>query len=274
MGNFEKLVILTVLFLVATIFGISTQSDVVKTTEPLGTNVGELATEASSDGAGKLLSGLVTPGVEDAGFTKLGPKDPAPEKPAVKADEANKSAGNDQKTAGADKLSPGANQPLPTPDAAGRKSILISMEGLTASPYGDDYMLKVLSQGETPTVLANRYYGDRTRKSMIRSDNEGKSFEAGTKIMLARYDFSAEAGQREKLLPAPKHVAPPAKDTAVAKTKKASSYTVIEGDSLWKISQAVYGKGGLWGEIFKANRDQMSNENDLKLGMVLRIPAL
>ena len=53
-----------------------------------------------------------------------------------------------------------------------------------------------------------------------------------------------------------------------------TKYTVVEGDSLWSISLEAYGKGSQWGEIFKVNRDQMSNENDIKVGMVLRIPAL
>ena len=50
------------------------------------------------------------------------------------------------------------------------------------------------------------------------------------------------------------------------------SYTVQAGDTLSKISQAVYGTNNRWQDIFNANRNQLKSAHDLKVGMVLTIP--
>lgn len=50
------------------------------------------------------------------------------------------------------------------------------------------------------------------------------------------------------------------------------TYTVQPGDSLSKISQAVYGTSSRWRAIYEANQDQLKNPHDLKVGMVLKVP--
>jgi LysM repeat protein len=52
----------------------------------------------------------------------------------------------------------------------------------------------------------------------------------------------------------------------------ASSYTVVGGDTLSSISRKVYGTPNRVQDIFNANRDQLANPNDLKVGMQLKIP--
>lgn len=49
-------------------------------------------------------------------------------------------------------------------------------------------------------------------------------------------------------------------------------YTVKAGDSLNKISMAVYGNRSGWARICNANRDKLRDCNDLRSGMVLTIP--
>ncbi len=50
------------------------------------------------------------------------------------------------------------------------------------------------------------------------------------------------------------------------------SYTVRPGDSLWNISNRVYGDGFRWTAIYDANRDAITNANVLLVGQRLRIP--
>ena len=50
------------------------------------------------------------------------------------------------------------------------------------------------------------------------------------------------------------------------------SYTVRPGDTLSKISTAVYGNPSRWQEIYSANRNQLKNPHDLHVGMTLTIP--
>ncbi|MDE3084880.1 MAG: LysM peptidoglycan-binding domain-containing protein, partial [Verrucomicrobiota bacterium] len=65
----------------------------------------------------------------------------------------------------------------------------------------------------------------------------------------------------------------PARPGAVQPGEPASHrHTVAKGDTLMNISQRYYGTRSKWRDIYAANRDVMKNENDLKIGMELKIP--
>ena len=51
-----------------------------------------------------------------------------------------------------------------------------------------------------------------------------------------------------------------------------TTYTVISGDSLSKISQHYYGDANQWRRIWEANRDQIKNPDLIHPGQVLKIP--
>jgi len=55
---------------------------------------------------------------------------------------------------------------------------------------------------------------------------------------------------------------------------EAQTYTVVGGDSLSKIAKHFYGNASRWHEIFDANRDQISNPDLIRVGQVLKIPAV
>ncbi|HWZ94071.1 MAG TPA: LysM peptidoglycan-binding domain-containing protein [Opitutaceae bacterium] len=50
------------------------------------------------------------------------------------------------------------------------------------------------------------------------------------------------------------------------------THTVEKGDTLMNISQHYYGTRSKWRDLYAANRDVMKSENDLKIGMQLKIP--
>jgi 5'-nucleotidase len=50
-----------------------------------------------------------------------------------------------------------------------------------------------------------------------------------------------------------------------------STYTVVEGDSLWKIAESTYGDGTRWREISRAN--DLRNPNLIQVGEELDLPA-
>lgn len=52
-----------------------------------------------------------------------------------------------------------------------------------------------------------------------------------------------------------------------------TTYTVVSGDSLSKISKKMYGNANRWREIFDANRDQLENPDLIQPGQELKIPA-
>lgn len=64
-------------------------------------------------------------------------------------------------------------------------------------------------------------------------------------------------------------------DVAEAEVEEpvSATYTVVKGDSLWKIAKAAYGKGSMWKVIYEANKDLIKNPNLIYVGQVLEIPA-
>lgn len=55
--------------------------------------------------------------------------------------------------------------------------------------------------------------------------------------------------------------------------KSAGTYTVVSGDSLWKIAKTYYGNGSKYTKIFEANKDKIKNPSLIYPGQVLTIPS-
>ncbi len=67
----------------------------------------------------------------------------------------------------------------------------------------------------------------------------------------------------------------PAPRPSVSNTNSATSgrkHTVSKGDTLFSLAQRYYGNKSRWRDIYAANRDVMKSQNDLKIGMELKIP--
>ena len=60
------------------------------------------------------------------------------------------------------------------------------------------------------------------------------------------------------------------------KEPESKFYTVVKGDTLWKISEEQYGKGkgAKYDVIFQANRPMLTHPDKIYPGQVLRIPPL
>lgn len=57
-----------------------------------------------------------------------------------------------------------------------------------------------------------------------------------------------------------------------AENETTNTYVVEEGDTLWKISQKVYGRGWSWRRIYQANADIISEPGNIYVGQVIKIP--
>jgi LysM repeat protein len=65
---------------------------------------------------------------------------------------------------------------------------------------------------------------------------------------------------------------PTPKPTPKALSQQGRTYVVQKGDTLSKISQRFYGSTKRWKDIYDANRDRISNINQLKVGTKIVIP--
>lgn len=52
-----------------------------------------------------------------------------------------------------------------------------------------------------------------------------------------------------------------------------TTYTVVKGDSLWKIAKQFYGNGSQYTKIYNANTGTLSDPNKIYPGQVLTIPS-
>ena len=57
-------------------------------------------------------------------------------------------------------------------------------------------------------------------------------------------------------------------------TSNSVIYTVVAGDSLWKIAKAHLGSGFKWNAIYEANKDTIKSPNLLFVGQKLVIPGV
>ena len=71
---------------------------------------------------------------------------------------------------------------------------------------------------------------------------------------------ATEPAQPEK--PAEKPSQPASSDT----------YTVVSGDSLWKIASKQLGNGNRWTEIYDLNKDTIKSPSVIFVGQILKMP--
>ena len=59
----------------------------------------------------------------------------------------------------------------------------------------------------------------------------------------------------------------------VDNTVQEATYTVVKGDSLYKIAKAKLGDGSKWKEIYNLNKDKIKDPNVIQIGQVFKLPS-
>ncbi len=244
MGKLEKVVVLTVLFLVAVILGVSLNSD---------------KGVADPTGPRAALGDVAQAPVEEA----------ASSRPAGRSNRRNVEASSETPLGPAGLLSAtvGEEQPDPEPQPAEVEAppveeeppFITSLVGLEPS-LSEDLMIYTWKRGDTFTSLAEAYYGSGLHVDRLLFANEG------------RRESDLVAGDRI-LVPVLPSVGTESSDSGPETAwAGGSTYTVQSGDVLGTISETVYGTSKSWRKIFDANRDVLANPNSLTVGTRLRIP--
>ncbi len=147
-----------------------------------------------------------------------------------------------------------------------------------------------VTDGDNLALIAKQFYGDLEGNKTV---NIMRIFEANRSLLKAEDEI--QVGQ--------KLIIPPLRDSALSKEKKkdglvssivekvtsigrehlslkkpnrpkqGKSYTVREGDSLWKIAADQLGDGSRYTDVAKLNDDVLSDEDSLTVGMTLKMPT-
>jgi nucleoid-associated protein YgaU len=255
MGRLEKIVVLTVLFLVAVILGVSLNQGG-DSVDPLP--AGALAQgetqpdQPQTPGASGAAAQDGPVGVLNTALQQEGAGEPVLLDPAQAGkQEATPAPGAEAAAAIASK-----------PDAAPVAGVLVTTEGL-ADSLDPDVMIYTWAEGDSFVALAERYFGSRLEVARLRRVNEGRAeadLRVGDRIFVPRR--APEAGE---LL---------AKSASAAGQWEGGVYRVENGDMLGKIAKKVYGSASKWRVIYEANRDVLASPDSLEVGMALRIPRL
>jgi nucleoid-associated protein YgaU len=168
-------------------------------------------------------------------------------------------------------------------------SILVTLEGLEDSVL-PDFKLYTWREGDSFRLLANMYYGDWKKLTLLRQANAGnEDVKAGDRIYVPVYDnpnlpqpegAGTLADEPADAKPASEK-APAAAKAAVAKQSEPKAaaakssaagrvHVVKSGESLWIIAKKELGDGSRWKEIQELNG--LKKPEAIKIGMKLKLP--
>jgi nucleoid-associated protein YgaU len=117
----------------------------------------------------------------------------------------------------------------------------------------------VVSASEHLWMIAEKYYGSGYNWVDIARENNlvnANLLYVDQKLVIPRVPV--------KMLTAAGAVSEP--------TISGTEYTVVKGDSLWKIAVQAYADGYRWTEIWQANKDKIQDPNLIEIGQALTLP--
>ncbi|MGB0768011.1 MAG: LysM peptidoglycan-binding domain-containing protein [Phycisphaeraceae bacterium] len=134
-----------------------------------------------------------------------------------------------------------------------------------------------VQSGDTLGELAAKHLGSAGKYPLIMAVNSDvldkpENLRAGMKLRIPAEPTARvieDANRALATTDGPASRSTPAADAA-ASTK---TYTVKEGDSLYRIAKRLLGDGERYDEIYKANTDTLSSANDIRVGMTLKLPS-
>jgi nucleoid-associated protein YgaU len=148
----------------------------------------------------------------------------------------------------------------------------------------------VVGEGDSLSDIAKKFYGELEGNRLI---NVTRIFEAnkkllnspdeivvGQKLVIPSLNISANELDStfsdslfEKVNSIGQKHLTTSDSTGVSKAIQGEYYIVKDGDSLWRIAEKKLGNGGRYTEISGLNADVLEDEDDIVVGMRLRLPA-
>jgi nucleoid-associated protein YgaU len=126
----------------------------------------------------------------------------------------------------------------------------------------------VVKENDTLWSLSQKFYEGRKNWWFIYEANKDRIddpnvLKAGVEIIMPEENASSQPSREQG-----------ATASAPSAVDQKGSYTVKPYDTLIKIAQKVYGSDRYWRDIWAANENQIQNPDDLKVGMILKLPKI
>jgi len=131
-----------------------------------------------------------------------------------------------------------------------------------------------VKEGDTLGELAAEHLGSAGKYPQIMAVNSDvlekpEQLRAGMKLRIPAEEVAQVIEEANNALTGSGETSP-AREEAPASNP--TTYTVKEGDSLYRIAEKRLGDGDRYDEIYQANKDTLSSPSDIRVGMKLKLP--
>ncbi|MEM6506251.1 MAG: LysM peptidoglycan-binding domain-containing protein [Planctomycetota bacterium] len=164
--------------------------------------------------------------------------------------------------------------PKRSAEAAGPAAELVELvAGAGDRPQRQRVRMIVVQEGETLSELAADHLGSASKWQMIMDVNtdvleKPEHLRAGMELRIPAPRVVEVIEEANEALT---RASVSEVEDAIERIET-NTYTVKEGDSLYRIAQELLGSGERYDEIYEANKDKLRSANDIQVGMTLRLP--
>ena len=127
----------------------------------------------------------------------------------------------------------------------------------------------VVAKGETLSSISKKYYNTASKWPQILAAN--KQVLTDPRRLMPKMRLRIPAAPVGEVAQAVVKSPTPRLEATTTKTDE-KAYTVVKGDTLYRIALKRYGDGGRWKDLLKANQALLKDSTDIWPGMKLRIP--
>ncbi|MGP1310983.1 MAG: LysM peptidoglycan-binding domain-containing protein, partial [Phycisphaerales bacterium] len=126
----------------------------------------------------------------------------------------------------------------------------------------------VVQEGETLWGIAQRYYGDGAKHTLIQNANEGRMGKGGALYVGAELVIPNATAPSGQVAEQPRR----AETTKAPADAKPRYHTVKKGETLGEIALATLGSSKRWPEIVKLNPRDLADPDNVPVGARLKLP--
>lgn len=141
-------------------------------------------------------------------------------------------------------------------------------------PQRQRVRMVTVQDGQTLSELAYEHLGSANKWQLIMDVNtdvlkKPEHLRSGMKLRIPAKPVVEVVEEANRALAGSEDTQPEREEAP----SDANTYTVKEGDNLYRIAEQLLGDGERYNEIYKVNKDKLRSANDIRVGMKLKLPT-